>query len=128
MVANIVSDEVGKNISIQKMMTDTTELSTLLIDSDLAAVDHPEAQGLVPGASLVTGLQAFRQEVDDAMATQSDLDIADLARGVFELKNKLIKGIEDQKAKGIVYVDEEAIRQEADEITDKVLVKLITEE
>ncbi len=28
----------------------------------------------------------------------------------------------------IVYVDEEAIRKEADEITDKVLVKLITEE
>ena len=128
MVANIVSDEVGKNISIQKMMTDTTELSTLLIDSDLAAVEHPEAQGLVPGASLVTGLQSFRQEVDDAMATQSDLDIADLARGVFELKNKLIKGIEDQKAKGVVYVDEEVIRKEADEITDKVLVKLITEE
>ncbi|MEK6196302.1 MAG: hypothetical protein N2F24_18975, partial [Deltaproteobacteria bacterium] len=128
MVANIVSDEVGKNISIEKMMADTTELSTLLIDSDLAAVDHPEAQGLVPGASLVTGLQSFRQEVDDAMATQTDLDIADLARGVFELKNKLIKGIEDQKAKGIVYVDEEAIRKEADEITDKVLVKLITEE
>ena len=128
MVANIVSEEIGKNISIQKMMAGTTELSTLLIESDLAAVEHPQAQGLVPGTSLVHGLQAFQQEVDEAMAEASELDMADLARGVFELKNKLIKGIEEQKAKGIVYVDEEAIRREADEITDKVLVKLIVQE
>lgn len=128
MVANIVSEEVGKNISIQKMMAGTTELSTLLIKSDLAAVEHPQAQGLVPGTSLVHGLQAFQQEVDEAMAEASELDMADLARGVFELKNQLIKGIEEQKAKGIVYVEEEAIRREADEITDKVLVKLIVQE
>ncbi len=128
MVANIVSDEVGKNFSIEKMMAETTELSTLLIESDLAAVEHPQAQGLVPGASLVQGLQAFRQEVDEAIATPSELDMADLARGVFELKNKLIKGIEDQKAKGILYVDEEAIRKEADEITDNVLIRLIVQE
>ena len=128
MVANIVSEEIGKNISIQKMMAGTTELSTLLIESDLAAVEHPQAQGLVPGTSLVHGLQAFQQEVDEATAEASELDMADLARGVFELKNKLIKGIEEQKAKGIVYVDEEAIRREADEITDKVLVKLIVQE
>ena len=128
MVANIVSEEIGKNISIQKMMAGTTELSTLLIESDLAAVEHPQAQGLVPGTSLVHGLQAFQQEVDEATAEASELDMADLARGVFELKNKLIKGIEDQKAKGIVYVDEEAIRREADEITDKVLIKLIVQE
>jgi hypothetical protein len=128
MVANIVSDEVGKNISIPRMMEGPTELSTLLIESDLAAVEHPRSAGLVPGASLVQGLQAFRQEVDDAMATQSDLDMADLARGVFELKNKLIKGIEDQKARGVVYIDEAAIRREADDITDKVLVKLIAAE
>ncbi|MEN8243962.1 MAG: hypothetical protein ABFS43_03565 [Thermodesulfobacteriota bacterium] len=128
MVANIVSEEVGKNISIQKMMAGTTELSTLLIKSDLAAVEHPQAQGLVPGTSLVHGLQAFQQEVDEAMAEVSELDMADLARGVFELKNKLIKGIEEQKAKGIVYVEEAAIRREADEITDKVLAKLIVQE
>ena len=128
MVANIVSEEVGKNISIARMMEGTTELSTLLIESDLAAVEHPQAQDLVPGTSLVQGLQSFRKEVDEAMVTQSELDMADLARNVFELKNRLIKGIEDQKAKGIVYVDEEAIRQEADEITDSVLVRLIVQE
>ncbi|MBW2297971.1 MAG: hypothetical protein JRF32_10250 [Deltaproteobacteria bacterium] len=128
MVANIVSDEIGKNISIQKMLAGPAELSTLLIDSDLAAVGHPKAPDLEPGTSLVQGLQQFHREVDEAMAAQADLSIADLARGVFELKNKLIKGIEDQKTKGIVYVDESTIRKEADEITDSVLVRLITEE
>ena len=128
MVANIVAEEVGKNISISKVMEGATELSTLLIESDLAAVEHPQSQNLVPGSSIVQGLQAFHHEVDEAMATQSELDMADLARGVFELKNKLIKNIEDQKAKGIVYIDEDAIRKEADEITDSVLVKLIVRE
>jgi len=128
MVANIVSDEVAKNISISKMMEGTTELSTLLVESDLAAVEHPQSQNLVPGTSIVKGLQAFHKEVDAVLATESELDMADLARGVFELKTKLIKKIEDQKAKGIVYIDEEAIRQEADDITDSVLVKLIVQE
>jgi len=128
MVANIVSDEIAKNISISKMMEGTTELSTLMVESDLAAVEHPQSQNLVPGTSIVKGLQAFHKEVDEALATTSELDMADLARGVFELKTKLIKKIEDQKAKGVVYIDEEAIRQEADDITDSVLVKLIVQE
>ena len=128
MVANIVSDEVGKNITLDKMMAGTAELSTLMIASDLAAAEHPQAQGLVPGTSLQQGLQAFRQEVDAALVDEPDLDMADLARGVFELKNKLIRGIEEQKAKGVVYVDEASIRSEADDITDRVLVKLIVQE
>jgi len=128
MVANIVSEEIGENFSIKKLMDGPGELSDLLISSDLAAVTHPEAANLTPGSSLASGLKHFNQEINDAMATQADLDMADLAKGVIELKNKLLEGIEEQKAKGVVYVNEPEIRRHADEITDNVLVQLITEE
>ncbi|MCG6911884.1 MAG: GGDEF domain-containing protein [Deltaproteobacteria bacterium] len=128
MVSNIISDEFGKNLTVPKLMEGPSALCSLLIDSDLAAANRPEKPNLSPGESLFQGLQQFRHEVDTAMNTRSDLNMADLARNVFELKKKLIEGVDKQKARGVVYLDEAGIRREVDEITDNVLVRLIQEE
>jgi len=81
-----------------------------------------------PGSELTNNLHKFRQEVDKAITGDTDISMSELAKGVFDLKQKLMNGIEARKAKGVVYIDENKFRHEADEITDNVLIKLITEE
>jgi hypothetical protein len=128
MAADILSEEVQKNISIQNMMQGPAEFSQMLIEEDLTAVKKAGDQRIQPGTALVHNINRFQQEVDQALSQKTDVNISELAEDVFKLKQQLLKGIEDQKAKGVVYLDEQAIQQEADQVTDGVLIKLITEE
>jgi hypothetical protein len=130
MATDILSEELQKNISIQNLMESPTEFSQMLIDEDIAAAQKAENKEIQPGATLAQSLGKFQGEVNRVLRGKAgtDINISELAEDVFELKRKLVKGIEDQKAKGVIYLDEQKIREEADEITDGVLVKLIAEE
>jgi len=128
MATKIVSEEIDKNISIHKLMESPDKFSEMLIESDLATSRQSEKKDLKPGTELSNNLHKFRQEVDKAITGATDISMSELAKGVFDLKQKLLNGIEARKAKGVVYVDEKKIRREADEITDNVLIRLITEE
>jgi hypothetical protein len=130
MATDILSDELRKNISIQNLMENPTEFSQMLIDEDIAATQKSGNKDIPAGATLSQSLGRFQGEVSKVLAGRAgtEINISELAEDVFNLKRQLIKGIEDQKAKGVIYLDEQKIREEADEITDGVLVKLITEE
>jgi len=128
MAANIVSEEIEKNITIHKLMESPDKFSEMLIDSDIATAHKSENKDVKPGSELTNNLHKFRQEVDKAITGDTDISMSELAKGVFDLKQKLLNGIEARKAKGVVYIDENKFRHEADEITDNVLIKLITEE
>jgi hypothetical protein len=85
--------------------------------------------GQQPGHAITYQLQEIRRQVDQALTQPSaDVDLQELAQGVYDLKKQLLDGIEAQKEKGVVYIAEEEIRQEADEITDEVMTRLIIEE
>ena len=128
MAADILSEELQKNISIQGLMQSPADFSQMLIREDMAASQQSEQQNVQPGTTLAHSLNRFQKEIDGVLAGRTDVNISELAENVFELKQQLLRGIEDQKSKGIVYLDEQKIREGADEITDGVLVKLITEE
>jgi hypothetical protein len=129
MATDILSEELQKNLSIQNLMQGPADFSNMLIQEDIAAAHQAAtATGVQPGTTLAQSLNRFHREVNRVLDGRTDISISELAEDVFELKQELLRGIEAQKSKGVVYLDEQKIRSKADEITDGVLVKLILEE
>jgi hypothetical protein len=128
MAADILSDEAQKNISVDNLMRGPEEFSDMLIQEDLAAVSQVTDGSIQPGAALVQSINRFQTDVADVLANRGDVNISELAEDIFNLKRKLIQGIEAQKAKGVVYLDQQIIDREIDEVADNVLIRLITEE
>ena len=70
----------------------------------------------------------MRLEVEKHLEGQGEVAISDLAGAVFDMKKQLLEGIEAQKAVGIAYENEAAILENANELTDRVLVQLVRDE
>jgi hypothetical protein len=81
-----------------------------------------------PGNLLVQQLDVMRMEVEKHLDGQGDLEIADLANAVFDMKKQLLEGLEAQKALGVAYENEEAILENANELTDHVIIQLVKDE
>ena len=128
MAADILSEEAQKNISVQNMMQGPAEFSQMLIEEDLAAAGKVEDGSVQPGTALVQSLNRFQEDVNEVMAGKADVNITELAENIFKLKRRLIQGIEAQKAQGVVYLDNQIIDREVDEVADTVLIRLIVAE
>jgi len=128
MAANVVFEEFEKTLSIQNAMNNPREMSRQMIAADLSTSTEMAAKGQQPGHALTYQLQQFREQVDAAMDQPSSVSLTKLAEGVYDLKQQLLEDMEAQKKKGVVYIAEDQIREEADEITDKVLIHLIVDE
>ncbi|VTR69535.1 conserved hypothetical protein [Desulfosarcina cetonica] len=73
-------------------------------------------------------LELMRVEVEKHLEGKGDITLNDLADAVFNMKKQLLEGIEAQKALGIAYENEAAILENANELTDQVLIQLIRDE
>ncbi len=80
------------------------------------------------GNLLFQQLEVMRMEVDKHLEGKGDVAIADLAGAVFDMKKQLLEGIEAQKAMGVAYENEAAILENANELTDRVLIQLVKDE
>ncbi len=80
------------------------------------------------GNLLFQQLEVMRMEVEKHLEGKGDVAIADLAGAVFDMKKQLLEGIEAQKALGVAYENEAAILENANELTDRVLIQLVKDE
>ena len=80
------------------------------------------------GQLLLHQIEVMHQEVVKHIQGQGDVQLSDLAAAVFDMKKQLLEGIQAQKALGIAYANESDIRNQADELTDQVLLELVREE
>jgi GGDEF domain-containing protein len=80
------------------------------------------------GGLLFQQLDMMRIEVEKHLEGKGDVAIADLAGAVFDMKKQLLEGIEAQKALGVAYENEAAILDNANDLTDRVLVQLVKDE
>ena len=80
------------------------------------------------GGLLFQQLEVMRIEVEKHLEGKGDVAIADLAGAVFDMKKQLLEGIEAQKALGVAYENEAAILENANDLTDRVLVQLVKDE
>ena len=81
-----------------------------------------------PGPVLAHQLHLIDEEIEKSLRGEGDVDLQELAMAVFQMKTELVGGIESQKALGIAYENEQDILEKANELTDKVFVKLVRDE
>ena len=80
------------------------------------------------GNLLFQQLEVMRIEVEKQLEGKGDVALTDLAGAVFDMKKQLLEGIEAQKAMGVAYENEAMILENANELTDRVLLELIKDE
>jgi hypothetical protein len=66
--------------------------------------------------------------VEKELSGDVDVDLPELASALFDMRKQLMEGIEAQKTLGIMYSNEEMIKEKTNEMTDRVLIKLIKQE
>ena len=128
MAEGILMEEVEKSISIEALLADPEKLSKDIIDKDLALAQNDQTEMNNPGSHIVEQLDRFKDEVQKVTENTNNLSLSKLAVAVFDLKKQLVKGIESQKELGINYENEEQIINEANALTDHVLIQLLKDE
>jgi hypothetical protein len=124
----VVLEEFEKSISLKSLVDNPAELSKQIIEEDLASCDSPEAGSGAPGPFIAQQLVRLKTEVEKCEHGQDNINLADLAAAVFDMKAHLLAGIEAQKNLGIIYNNENQILEEANDISDRVVIQLVREE
>ncbi len=125
---SLLMEEFAKTLNLQNLMKSPRGLSKEMIAADLDTAKKNESQGQSPGLFLLKQLEVIDQEVEKNLSNEGDLDLPEMAGALVEMRKKLIEGIEAQKALGIAYSNEAKIYGKANEITDKILIKLVKKE
>jgi GGDEF domain-containing protein len=125
----LVAEELEQAMSLRMVIDNPGAASRALIDSDLASSRAGGGgDGGPSGPVIVKQLTRLRSEVEKVAPDMEGASLAELAEAVFDMKRKLLSGIESQKTVGVVYSDEAQIRDEADQLTDRVFVQLVRQE
>ena len=130
MAGGMVAEELEKAMSLRMVIDNPGAASRALIDADLASSrgDASEPGEGPSGPVIVRQLGRLRSEVEKVAPEMEGAGLAELAEAVFDMKRKLLSGIETHKTVGVVYEDEALIRSEADQLTDRVFVQLVRQE
>ena len=125
---SIIAEEFGKSLTIKNIIDHPVEMSNQMIDADLRSFQQSDAVDRSHGPVLAHQLNIIEAEVDNNLSGLGDAELSSLAEAVFDMKRQLIKGIELQKSTGAAYSNEGALLDKANEIADRVVLKLIKDE
>ena len=128
MVGSVLSGEVKRSLSIPGIMNNPVAASQKLLEADLSVAQSGKTGAPGAGVLIAQQVQNIRQEVEQAAGDPQNADLQQLAEAVYDMKRNLLQGLETSKASGVVFQNEEQIRNETDEMTDNVLLQLIKKE
>ena len=125
---SVLGEEFEKNLNINNLLTNPTGLSMNMIEADINSVQESDAEDRRPGPVLLHQLQVIGEEVEKGLSGGGDANVSELAAAVFDMKKKLIEGMDAQKDLDITFSNKEEILDQANEITDNVLIRLVKDE
>ena len=128
MAEGIIMEELEKSLSLKNLIEDPTRFSEALIDVDFAHTKMNQADESKPGTLLSHQLQRIREKVATDDPDRKEIHLVDLAEAVFALRKDLLKGIQAQRAMGVLFADEAKIREEINALADQVVIRLVKEE
>jgi hypothetical protein len=125
---SVLGEEFEKTLNIKNLLKNPTGLSVNMIEADINSYQESDAEDRRPGPVLLHQLQIIGEEVEKGLAVSGGSNVSEVAAAVFDMKKKLIEGMEVQKGLDITFSNEEEILDKANEITDSVLIQLIKNE
>ncbi len=146
LVEGVLTEEAEKTLSMKTLLDDPAGLSESMLAAESRSMEAVAAGALpsgsweegalpdedlkkiTPGATLLYQIQTLSDDVKQKIEAGDQVDMMDVADAVFEMKRQLTIGIEAQKALNQAYANEEKIREQMEELTDNVIIKLIKDE
>ena len=125
---SVLGEEFEKTLNINNLLTNPTGLSMNMIEADINSVQKSDAEDRRPGPVLLHQLQVIGEEVEKGLSGGGDANLSELAAAVFDMKKKLVEGMDAQKDLDITFSNKEEILDQANEITDNVLIRLVKDE
>jgi hypothetical protein len=125
---SVLMQELEKSLTLKNLMDNPSGMSKAMINADLEVSKDDQTQEDGSGPVILQQLRHIGAKVDEAASGKDGIGFDGLAEAVFDMKKDLLEGIEAQKSMGVVYQNEGLIREETNEITDKVIIQLVTEE
>ncbi len=133
---SVLQEEFINKLNLDSLLTNPDGLPKEMISADLATVNQYKnrslgedtGEELLPGQFLLRQLEVIDLDVEKNLAEGKAVDLSKIADALFDMRQKLIEGVEAQKTLGIAYANEDEVFSKASEITDKVLIRLIKEE
>ena len=124
----IILDGFEESLSFQKLIEDPAAFSKAMIDADIASSHDLHSGKPEFDSPLTQQLQRLTEEIKKAKPEVEAIDSQTLGDAVFAMRKNLLKGIEAQKALGVIFANEEAIRKEINVLTDHVIIRIVKEE
>ena len=139
LLESILTEEFLRTLDINQLVKDPKGFSRQMIDAGIESANRakqnngigagPKGSG-APGAGpvLMRQLELIEEEIEKNLSEGGEVELPELANALFEMKRELMEAIEAQKALGMAFSNEETIMEKANQITDRVLIKLVKEE
>ena len=99
----VVLEEFEKSISLNNLIQNPAKVSEQLIENDLSLCQNNDSRYQSAGPIIEQQLIQLRKEVGKLEQGQGETNLEDLASAIFEMKSRLLAGIEEQKTLGVIY-------------------------
>jgi hypothetical protein len=126
----LLMEELDQNISLKSLLADPAGFSHDLVARGLSA---GPGQGAGDGPPVqpysITGhLSALSSEIKQVLSGGAPVALSELAEALVKMQRALLSEIEAQKSLGIILDRDGEVRDQAEEITDAVILELVRKE
>jgi hypothetical protein len=127
-LGQILAEDLKETLTMENLLKDPAALSRKMTETDLASVDSGRMEGCRPGMVLSHQLELLGEELEKNLLENTHADLPEVATALFEMKKRLMQGIEIQKSQNVSYSNEEVILGKVDEITDTIVLRIVKDE
>jgi hypothetical protein len=126
----LLMEELDQNISLKSLLADPAGFSHGLVSRGLSDGPVQGAGDGPPGpAYSITGhLRTLSSEVKKVISGGASVALSELAEALVKMKRELLSEIEAQKSLGVIMDRDDAVRDQAEDITDAVILELVRKE
>lgn len=125
---SLLGEELRETITMEKLLRNPAGLSKTMTETDLESSRRGDVQGGHPGLVLVHEIEYLGEQIGKTLQEAWTADLHSMAAALFEMKQRLLEGIETQKSLNVTYPNEETIVARVNEITDGVVLRIVRDE
>jgi len=126
----LIMEELDQNLSLKSLLTDPAGFSHGIVARSLSAGPGQGAGNGPPGQpySITGHLSALSSEIKQVLSGGAPVALSELAEALVKMKRELLSEIESQKSLGIILDRDGEVRDQAEDITDAVILELVRKE
>ena len=124
----LLAEEFKETITVENLLKNPAALSKKMSEIDIASISSGDVESGQRGLVLMHQLELLGDELDTNLTEDKPANLQEIAGALFEMKKRLIEGIEEEKSLNIQYSNEEMIINKVNEIADNVVLRIVRDE